>query len=285
MGALDWDSAPASSQKEREAGETSGSRPQHGEERKHALLSASSSHRWLECTPSAVAETAYPESSSTFAEEGTLAHAYCAKALKQKLGLDTRGEDEEIAQLDGKYWKPEMPGHVNTFVSYVWERYREARRECRDARLLIEHRLDYSYYVPDGFGTGDAVIVTDGRLEIIDFKYGKGVKVNAVDNPQMKLYALGAIDEFSYGFRFQDIRMAIVQPRICNLSEWETTEERLFAWADAELWALAKLASIGKGARHAGEWCRFCRAKPDCAMYDQMQRANDPRLDFNGIEF
>lgn len=149
--------------------------------KKHALLSASSSHRWLECTPSAVAESAYPETTSAYAEEGSLAHAICARKLKRALGLPHREEDIEIEELRD-YYSEEMEGHTDRFVGHVLARYEEARRECHGARLLIETRLDFSFFVPEGFGTGDALIVTDGRIEVIDFKYGKGVRVDAVEN-------------------------------------------------------------------------------------------------------
>lgn len=219
--------------------------------KKHALLSASSSHRWLECTPSALAESAYPETTSAYAEEGSLAHAICARKLKHALGLPHREEDTEIEELLD-YYSEEMEGHADKFVDHVLARYKEARRECPGARLLIETRLDFSFFVPEGFGTGDALIVTDGRIEVIDFKYGKGVRVDAVENPQMKLYALGALDEFDYRYTIDEVRMTIVQPRLGHLSEWSQSVETLLAWANEELHPLARLAFIGKGARHAG---------------------------------
>ncbi len=218
--------------------------------KKHALLSASSSHRWLECTPSAVAESAYPETTSAYAEEGSLAHAICARKLKRALGLPHREEDIEIEELRD-YYSEEMEGHTDRFVDHVLARYEEARRECHGARLLIETRLDFSFFVPEGFGTGDALIVTDGRIEVIDFKYGKGVRVDAVENPQMKLYALGALDEFDYRYTIDEVRMTIVQPRLGHLSEWSQSVETLLAWANNELHPLARLAFIGKGARGA----------------------------------
>ena len=251
--------------------------------KKHALLSASSSHRWLECTPSAVAESTYPETTSAYAEEGSLAHAICARKLKRALGLPHREEDIEIEELRD-YYSEEMEGHTDRFVDHVLARYEEARRECHGARLLIETRLDFSFFVPEGFGTGDALIVTDGRIEVIDFKYGKGVRVDAVENPQMKLYALGALDEFDYRYTIDEVRMTIVQPRLGHLSEWSQSVETLLAWANNELHPLARLAFIGKGARHAGEWCRFCRAKPDCAMHRAYGLTQDARLDFHGMD-
>lgn len=252
------------------------------QEKKHALLSASSSHRWLECTPSAKAEEAYPDQSSVYAEEGTLAHAICARKLKEWRSEPHEEEEREIRELQHLY-RDEMEAYTDAFVEYVKASFIESRRECRDAKLLIEHRLDFSYYVPEGFGTGDAVIVADDMITVLDFKYGKGVKVSAVENPQMKLYALGAIDEFDYGYRLRDVRCVIIQPRIGNISRWETTVEYLHQWGDMELHPLARLAYIGKGARNAGEWCRFCRAKPDCRNYAIMQRVPAPTDDFRDM--
>lgn len=239
-------------------------------EAKHALLGASSSHRWLHCTPSAVAESAYPESSSDYAEEGTLAHAMGARDLKQSFGMNCEDEDAEIAQLGGKWLCGEMEEYVGGYVAYVTDRYRKARETARETgRLMpvinIEQRLDYSRWVPDGFGTGDAVIVGDGDLEIIDLKYGKGVAVSAEDNPQMKLYALGALDFYDYAYDIRTVKMTIYQPRIGNVSTWETSTKDLRRWAEEELAPLARLAAKGKGVRNSGAWCRFCRAKGDCA--------------------
>lgn len=238
--------------------------------RKHALLGASSSHRWLHCTPSAVAETAYPDSRSDYAEEGTLAHALGARDLKNHFGMNPDGEEAEIAEFSEKWGCGEMEEYVARYVAYVLDRYREARELALDTggimpTVSIEQRLDYSRWVPEGFGTGDAVIVADGVLEIIDLKYGKGVAVSAEDNPQMKLYALGALDFFDYIYDIREVRMTIYQPRIGNVSTWSVDVAGLCRWAEEELAPLAKLAAKGKGVRSSGPWCRFCRAKGDCA--------------------
>ena len=158
----------------------------------HALLSPSAAHRWLRCTAAPRLEEHIPDVGSAFAEEGTLAHAYCARHLKSFLGLPTALEEAEISQLGGKYHTGEMDEYTETYKTIVVEKFNAARAKTRDAQLLVEVRLDFTEWMPEAFGTADAVIIADGVMEVIDFKYGKGVKVSAVGNPQMQIYALGA---------------------------------------------------------------------------------------------
>lgn len=253
-------SATASPQEER--GTDNGTKaPATG--KAHALLSASSAFRWMQCMPSAVAESKIPDQSSEFAKEGTLAHAIGAKKIKEMRGRPTDDEDLEIEQCKD-YYAGEMEDYTDAYRDFVAERLADAEKQTKDARLLVEERLDFSHYVPEGFGTGDAVIVSDGLIEIIDLKYGKGVRVMADRNPQMMLYALGALDQFDYGYRTERVRMTIFQPRLAHFSSWECTVEELTSWADTLLWPTARLAFIGAGVRNAGEWCRFCRAKGGC---------------------
>lgn len=238
-------------------------------EGKHALLGASSSHRWLNCTPSAVAESRYPDAGSDFAGEGSLAHAMAALELKRQLGRDTSEEEAEIAGLREAYHTGEMDEHVAGYVAYVDDRYRQARaRAARTGSLMpdicIEQRLDYSRWVPDGFGTGDTVIAGGGEVEIIDLKYGKGVEVKAERNTQMMLYALGAVELLDYLFDIDTVVMTIYQPRLGNVSTWSMPAAELRRWAEEELRPLAMLAARGKGLRCSGAWCRFCKAKGDC---------------------
>ena len=235
----------------------------------HALLGASSSHRWLECTPSAIAETRYPDAGSDFAREGSLAHAICARTLKKQLDRPHKDEDNEIAELSRQYYDPEMEEHVAGYVDFVTSRFEQTKERARrigdlQPEIMVEQRLDFSRWVPDGFGTGDCVIAGGGMVEVIDFKYGKGVAVEAADNPQMKLYALGAMEMFDYLFDIDIVMMTIYQPRIGNISTWSISASELRRWADEELRPLALLASKGKGIRNSGEWCRFCKAKGDC---------------------
>lgn len=229
----------------------------------HAILSASGSHRWLHCTPSALLEKDVPDSGSDYAREGSLAHAYCAKALKENLGIGTKGEDIEIEELQD-YFTDEMPGHVETYTDIVLGKFEEAKKSTPDAVLMVEQRLDFSKYIPEGFGTGDAIIVADGTLEICDFKYGKGVEVSAIANSQMMIYALGAYERFSDEYRIERVRMTIIQPRIGNLSEYELEIGQLLYWADHVLTPTAKKAIKGEGEQVAGDWCQFCKVKCQC---------------------
>lgn len=230
----------------------------------HALLSPSAAHRWMNCTAAPRLEATAPDNESTYAQEGTLAHAYCAKKLKSFLGADTSGEEAEIAALNDRYHTGEMDEYTNTYRTIVLEKFNTARTTTRDAQLLVETRLDFSQYVPEAFGTSDATIIADGLMEVIDFKYGKGVRVSAVENEQMKIYALGAFLRHSFEYRIDRVRMTIVQPRIDNLSEYELTVEELLRWAEEELKPKALEAFTGKGRQHPGEWCQFCKVKCGC---------------------
>ena len=230
----------------------------------HALLSPSAAHRWLNCTAAPRLEAGQPDSGSDYAREGTLAHAYCAKHLKTFLGQSTAAEDKEIAEYFDQYHTGEMDEYTDTYRTIVLERFNAARAHTPDAQLLVEVRLDFSKWVPDAFGTGDAAIIADGILDIIDFKYGKGVRVEAQDNPQMKIYALGAYEAYSFEYNIQRVRMTIVQPRLDNLSCDEMSVEDLLTWADKELAPKARLAYAGDGPQTPGDWCQFCKVKSSC---------------------
>ena len=248
---------------------------------KHALLSPSAAHRWMNCTAAPLLEKDVEDKGSTFAEEGTLAHAYCAKKLKEFLGLAVDEEKAEIAQLDEQYHSGEMDEYTDTYKTIVLEKFNAARAKTKDAQLLVEVKLDFSHYVPDAFGTSDAIIIADGVMEVIDFKYGKGVKVSAVENPQMMIYALGAWDLFNFEYDIRKVRMTIVQPRIDNLSEFEIDAADLINWAVDELQPKANEAYAG-GKQKPGNWCQFCKVKANCKALSSMcieaQQANpDPR--------
>ena len=248
---------------------------------KHALLSPSAAHRWMNCTAAPLLEKDVEDKGSTFAEEGTLAHAYCAKKLKEFLGLSVDEEKAEIAQLNEQYHSGEMDEYTDTYKTIVLEKFNAARAKTRDAQLLVEVKLDFSHYVPDAFGTSDAIIIADGVMEVIDFKYGKGVKVSAVENPQMMIYALGAWDLFNFEYDIRKVRMTIVQPRIDNLSEFELDAADLINWAVDELQPKANEAYAG-GKQKPGNWCQFCKVKANCKALSSMcieaQQANpDPR--------
>ena len=235
----------------------------------HALLSPSAAHRWINCTAAPRLEADVEDKGREFAAEGTLAHAYCAQKLKAFLGLPTEDEAKEIAELNDRYHTGEMDEYTDTYKTIVLEKYNAARAKTKDALLLIETRLDFSEYVPDAFGTADAIIIADGTMEVIDFKYGKGVKVSAEDNPQMKIYALGAYEKFSFEYKIDRVRMTIIQPRIENFSEWELSVSELMAWTDGVLTPKAQQAYKGDGPQVPGDWCQFCKVKSSCRALTQ----------------
>jgi hypothetical protein len=223
----------------------------------HALLSASSSHRWLHCTPSARLEETFDEQSSTFAAEGTAAHELAEHKLRLFLGQKSK---RPVSEFDSE----ELDYYTDVYVDYAIERITEVKKSCKDPIILLEQRLDYSCYVDEGFGTGDLVIIADGTLDIVDLKYGKGVAVSAEDNPQMKLYALGALALFDSLYDIKNVRMTICQPRLESISTYELAADKLTIWAEGELRPRAQLAWNGKGEFLPGEHCRFCRARQTC---------------------
>ena len=223
----------------------------------HAVLSASGSHRWLNCTPSARLELEFENTGSEAAREGTAAHALCEHKLKRALHMRSR---RPVSDYDSD----EMEECTDTYVDFVMEQYEAAKQVCEDPVILIEQRLDFSCYVPDGFGTGDCLIISDDRLHIIDFKYGMGVLVEAENNPQMKLYALGALAVYDALYDIREVSMTIFQPRRENVSTWTVSVEDLKAWAENELKPRAKMAYDGEGEYLPGEWCTFCRAAVRC---------------------
>ena len=223
----------------------------------HAVLSASGSHRWLNCTPSARLELEFENTGSEAAREGTAAHALCEHKLKRALHMRSR---RPVSDYDSD----DMEECTDAYVDFVMEQYEAAKQVCEDPVILIEQRLDFSCYVPDGFGTGDCLIISDDRLHIIDFKYGMGVLVEAEDNPQMKLYALGALAVYDALYDIREVSMTIFQPRRENVSTWTIPVEDLKAWAENELKPRAKMAYDGEGEYLPGEWCTFCRAAVRC---------------------
>lgn len=223
----------------------------------HAVLSASGSHRWLNCTPSARLELEFENTGSEAAREGTAAHALCEHKLKRALHMRSR---RPVSDYDSD----EMEECTDAYVDFVMEQYEAAKQVCEDPVILIEQRLDFSCYVPDGFGTGDCLIISDDRLHIIDFKYGMGVLVEAEGNPQMKLYALGALAVYDALYDIREVSMTIFQPRRENVSTWTIPVEDLKAWAENELKPRAKMAYDGEGEYLPGEWCTFCRAAVRC---------------------
>ncbi|PXV93759.1 uncharacterized protein DUF2800 [Lachnotalea glycerini] len=225
---------------------------------RHALLSASSSRRWLNCTPSARLEQQFPaDEGSIYAEEGTAAHALAEHKLKRLLKKRSR---RPVSDYDCD----EMEDCTAEYVSFAIEQIEKAKQSCKDPVILIEQHLDFSRYVPEGFGTGDLVIVADGTLFIVDLKYGKGIAVEAEENPQMMLYALGALELFDAIYDIEGVSLTIHQPRLESVSTWEITVADLRKWAEEYLIPRAALADKGQGEFASGSWCRFCKARNQC---------------------
>ena len=224
---------------------------------KHAKLSASSAHRWMNCNPSANLEREFADRTSEAAAEGSAAHALCEHKLRKALKMRS-------TRPVSKYDSDEMEMFTDSYVEFVLEQIDVAKQHCADPFVLIEQRLDFSCYVPDGFGTGDCLIVADKLLHIIDFKYGLGVLVNAEENPQMMLYALGALQLFDALYDIDTISMSIFQPRRENVSTWTISVAELEEWAEKTLRPKAELAFKGEGEFNPGPWCTFCKAAVKC---------------------
>src|SRR5690625_152482 len=237
-------------------------------ERAHAVLSASGSSRWLNCTPSAMQEKDIPDQTSEFAREGTAAHELSEFYLQHHVGeISQTARTRRINKFkkENEFYSQEMEDYVQQYVDIVIEKINEAHAASeRDAVVLIEQRLDFSEWVPNGFGTGDVVISADSYIEIIDLKYGKGVPVSAENNSQARLYALGAINQFGMLYEFETVKSTIVQPRLNNISTEELPVEELLNWANDYVKPRAELAWNGEGEFVPGEHCRFCKIRSTC---------------------
>ncbi|ECQ0707887.1 DUF2800 domain-containing protein [Listeria monocytogenes] len=254
----------------------------------HAKLSASGSSRWLNCTPSIALEAKFPEQKNggVFAQEGTLAHSF-AELLLQKFNGDV-AKAEYARKLNrlkkNSLYDASMIDHVEVYTTIVIEKFQEAHAADKNAVLSIEQQLDYSEYARGGFGTGDAVIVGNGVVEIIDLKYGKGVPVSAKENSQLMLYGLGAYNAFELDYDLHTVRMTIVQPRLDDVTEFEMEVSDLLDWAENVVKPAALLADAGKGELNPGPWCKFCRARSICKARAEANLAltsydfKDPRL-------
>ena len=251
--------------------------------RKHALLSASKADRWINCTPSArleekVEETGEP---SKYAEEGTLAHETAECYLRARFRITPADVvSAELRKLKGNdLYTEAMDEPVMAYCQYVAEEYTEALRKTKDALVLLEERLDFSAWVEQGFGTGDACIIADGVMEIIDLKFGAGVPVFAENNPQLMLYALGALSKFEMAYDINMVKLTIVQPRMSRISRWMITPEDLYKWGEEVVKPKAALAYSGDGELKVGRWCRWCKAKALC------RKMADHNLDLAKHEF
>lgn len=236
--------------------------------RSHALLAASRASRWMNCPPSARLEEKMDESApSKYAEEGTLAHELAEVMLRGRFRLLPADDcTKEVRRLKkNPLYSDEMKTYLDVYLDYVTEQYRVAIQSTPDAVISLEERLDFSRWVEQGFGTGDAIVIADGVMEVIDLKYGKGVEVFAERNPQLMLYGLGALEAFDMLFGIKTVKLTIVQPRQERIDSWSISSEDLYIWGDEEVKPKAALAYEGKGETKCGHWCRWCRVKPLCA--------------------
>ena len=227
-------------------------------DRAHALLSASSSARWLACPPSAVAAEMYPSQDTDYTKEGTLAHevaeAVASGSVKPsdvEVDHDTMGNPIDVTK--------EMVECAEGYHGYIQEQIK-----TDSAVVLLEQKVDFSPWVPDGFGTADCIILQGTTMDVIDYKYGKGVAVSAINNPQMKLYGLGALNDYGFAYEIEKVRLHIYQPRMNNISVDELSASELLKWAEETVKPTATKAAKGKGDYNPGEHCRFCPHAGKC---------------------
>lgn len=245
------------------------------ENRPHALLSASGSSRWINCTPSAKLEEKYgKQTTSVYAQEGTLAHEISELYIKHDIlkSLDDSEFSNQLETLmENELFNEEMLNVIPVYVDYCASEYNSAKSQNSETVMEIEQKLDLTEYIPESFGTADCIIISDGTIEVIDLKYGKGVPVYADANRQLMLYGLGALRKFDVMYDIQNVKLTIVQPRINNISTWQISVKDLMHWAETELRPAAKLAFEGKGEIKAGSWCKFCSVKNQCKALAEQQ--------------
>ncbi|MEN1989855.1 DUF2800 domain-containing protein [Paenibacillus hubeiensis] len=242
-------------------------------ERAHALLSASGAHRWLHCTPSARLEATLPDSESEAAKRGTLAHEIAELKLQKVFsGLPTRKYNTALKKFKAhELYEPIMDDHTDAYLDYIQS---IVHQFPSPPFVAIERRVDLTDFVPESFGTSDCIIIGSGKLYVIDYKNGQGVPVPAEDNPQMKLYALGAFKAFSLLFPIHEVHVAIVQPKVWDQpSEWSLTAADLLSWGES-IKPIAQAAFDGQGEYNPGDHCKFCRASATCrARVEQIMEA------------
>ena len=232
----------------------------------HALLSPSGASRWIACPRSARLEQSFPDRAGVAAAEGTLAHELAELMIGFKLGRVKKPAYNKALKTiqTNELYSTEMLNYMDEYSSFVLEEFHNVQAHTPDAEIFLETRLDMTDYVPEGFGTGDVCIVADHVLTFIDLKYGKGVPVDATENKQMMLYALGLIKEYAHLYDAHTIRMTIYQPRLDSISTWSISVVELLDWAEIVLKPAAQLAFEGKGEFNPGKHCQFCKAKAVC---------------------
>lgn len=250
----------------------------------HAYLSASSSHRWLNCTKAPLLEQGFPDTTSIYAEEGTLAHEIGELILK--------GEwDRQDHIINDDLFYEGMVNEVEIYTTYCIERFNEFKAEDKLSKMDIEQRLDYSKYAPEGFGTGDCVIVGNNKLEVIDLKFGKGVEVDPKENSQLMLYGLGALEAYDFLYDIKKVTLTVAQVRLGGISSWTISANALRDWGENEVKEKAKLAFDGKGETNPGDWCMFCKFKGQCKarseylkdLYDQYKDRDKETLSLEDL--
>jgi len=233
----------------------------------HASISPSASHRWINCPPSVRLNQKYRDifgdQSSEYAEEGTKAHSVAElKLRKENKEINEFNYNSQISAL-GEI-PSEMDRATNDYVDVVLGEFYSVKKNCPDAKLMVEQQIDMQEGIKGCWGTSDAVIVSDQLLVVCDLKYGKGLPVSAVNNPQARIYAYGAALEFGDLYGFTHVKTVIIQPRLDSVTEDILTREELFNWVSEVATPSAELAYKGEGEFHAGDWCRFCAVKALC---------------------
>ena len=234
----------------------------------HAKLNSSASKRWLNCPGSVKLSEHYPNGSSIYADEGTIAHGLAEGMISQDAKLQNKYEVDAAKfyglhpELNGTFLEMKMT--LEPYVDFVMEEYAAELHQDPAAQLMTEERVDLSEYIPGGFGTSDVVLLRQGRLHIVDLKYGKGVSVSAEDNPQLRLYALGTLARFDMLYDIEEVAMTIYQPRLDNVSTDTISAADLYKWGEEVIKPGAQLALTDDAPVHAGDWCQFCPARYDC---------------------
>jgi hypothetical protein len=239
----------------------------------HAVLSPSAASRWLTCTPSARLEQKHEARQSEYADEGTLAHDVGKILILKKLGsMPTKVYEKQLKEHEkSKHYSLGMWDLMDEYSTFVLERYAEQQAVTKDALIIVEQQVKLDRYVPESFGTVDVQIVANRILDIIDLKYGKGVPVSAVNNKQLKLYALGCLDDFDFLYDIDTVRLTIYQPRLGSISTWSISVAELKQWGETELREKARLAYDGEGELVAGDHCMFCKIKQRCRANAELQ--------------
>lgn len=242
--------------------------------REHAVLSASGAYRWMNCIPSARLEEQFPNESSIYAQMGTAVHEFCEYLVRKDL-------HQRVKMPQSEFYTEEALRNAEIYREFVAEAAAKMEQEGVQPLVLVEERLNFSNIVPQGYGTGDCLILAPGKIHVIDYKNGHHM-VSADHNSQLMLYGLGALNMYDYLFDVQEVTLSIVQPNVENISSFTCSKQELMEWGE-KVKPIAKLAFEGKGEQKAGEWCFFCRAKPVCraCMNEALELCKEEFLDLD----